>query len=325
MIQEPDLSRVFVEVVEDYTAGNPQDSQDKWVGLKPFEVQQKLLEKNYEVSYYIIHQLLANEGLGKRSYLKAASLKKVPNRNEQFEKIHELRTAFLEAGMPVCSIDTKSKELLGNFYRNGQYYAKRHRLVNDHDFRNYADGILVPHGLYDIADNKGYISLGLSKDTSAFVCDNIEAFWTSDLQWKYPDKDWLLLLCDGGGSNNSRHYIVKQDFYHLAQRIDMNIVMAHYPPYCSKYNPIEHRLFCHVHRAWDGAVFQNIQIVKELAEMTSTKTGLEVKVRINNNTYQTKRTVSENFKNNIEDFVDFDPVLPQWNYKFLKSNREVIF
>lgn len=325
MIQEPDLSRVFVEVVEDYTAGNPQDSQQKWVGLKPFEVQQKLLEKDYKVSYYIIHQLLSNEGLGKRSYLKAASLKNVPNRNEQFEKIHELKTAFLEAGMPVYSIDSKSKELLGNFYRNGQYYAKRHRLVNDHDFRSYAEGIIVPHGLYDIADNKGYLSLGLSKDTSAFVCDNIEAFWTSDLQWKYPDKDWLLLLCDGGGSNNSRHYIVKQDFYRLAQRIDMNIVMAHYPPYCSKWNPIEHRLFCHVHRAWDGAVFQNIQIVKELAEMTSTKTGLEVKVRINNNTYQTKRTVSENFKNNIEDFVDFDPVLPQWNYKFLKSNREVIF
>ena len=108
-MQEPDLPKVFVEVVEDYTAGNPQDSQEKWVGLQPCEVQQKLLERNYEVSYYIIHQLLANEGLGKRSYLKAASLKNVPNRNEQFEKIHELKTAFLEAGMPILSMDSKAK------------------------------------------------------------------------------------------------------------------------------------------------------------------------------------------------------------------------
>jgi len=257
--------------------------------------------------------------------LKSVSLKNVPNRNEQFEKISELKTAFLDAGMPVFSIDTKAKELMGNFYRKGNYYALRHRLVNDHDFKSYADGIIIPHGLYDIADNFGYLTLGTSKDTSAFVCDNISAFWQSDLQWKYPDKDWMLLLCDGGGSNNSRHYIVKQDLYNLAQNIDMNIIVAHYPPYCSKWNPIEHRLFCHVHRAWDGAVFQNIQIVKELAEMTSTKTGLGVKVNINNKQYQTKRKVNADFKSNITSFVDFDPILPQWNYKFLRSNREVIF
>ena len=318
---EAELPKIFAEVVEDYTGGNPQQEAQKWVGLKPFELRQKLAERDYEVSFYIIHQLLANAGLGKRSYLKAASLKNIPQRNEQFEKIQRLKNGFLDAGMPVLSIDTKSKELLGNFHRKGQYYAHRHRLVNDHDFRNHADGIIVPHGIYDLADNRGYLSLGLSKDTSAFVCDNIEAFWCSDLQWQYPNQDWLLLLCDGGGSNNSRHYIVKQDFYQLAQRIDMNIVIAHYPPYCSKWNPIEHRLFPHIHRAWDGAVFQNIQIVKELAEMTCTKTGLTVKVRINSNKYETKRTVDNVFKENIHDFVSFDEDLPNWNYRFKPANR----
>lgn len=227
--------------------------------------------------------------------------------------------------MPVLSIDTKSKELMGNFYRKGQYYAQRHRLVNDHDFKSHAQGVLVPHGIYDVGDNFGYMTLGLSKDTSAFVCDNIEAFWRSDIQWKYLDKDWLLLLCDGGGSNNSRHYIVKQDLYELAQNIDMNIVVAHYPPYCSKWNPIEHRLFSHVHHSWEGAVFQNIQIVKQLTENTTTKTGLEVKVRINNKKYETKRIVETDFKSNLNDFVSFDPILPQWNYKFLVKNRELIF
>lgn len=293
--------------------------------MKPKELQEKLLAKNHEVSFYIIHQLLSREGLKKRSYLKAVSLKVVPNRNEQFEKIHELKSAFLEAGLPILSLDTKSKELLGNFYRKGNYYARRHRLVNDHDFKSHAKGVVVPHGIYDIADNFGYITLGLSKDTSAFVCDNMTHFWQSDLQWKYPDADWMLILCDGGGSNNSRHHIVKQDFYRLAQRIDMNIVVAHYPPYCSKWNPIEHRLFAQVHRAWDGAVFQNIEIVKELAQNTSTKTGLEVKVRINKKQYQTKRKVNEVFKENMESLIDFDPILPQWNYKFLRENRGVIF
>ena len=227
--------------------------------------------------------------------------------------------------MPVLSIDTKAKELLGNFYRKGSYYSDRQRLVNDHDFRSSAQGIVVPHGIYDIGDNFGYLTLGLSKDTSAFVCDNIMAYWQSDLQWKYHNQEWMLLLCDGGGSNNSRHYIVKQDLYKLAQSLDINIVVAHYPPYCSKWNPIEHRLFCHVHRAWEGAVFQNIQLVKELAEMTTTKTGLAVKVRINSNEYKTKRTVIPDFKNEINSFVHFDQNLPQWNYSFLKENQEVIF
>lgn len=320
-----ELPKVFAEVVEDYTGGNPQESQQKWVGLKPKEIHDKLVERDYKVSYYIINQLLSDAGLGKRSYLKSQSLKSVPNRNAQFEKINHLKAAFLDAGMPVLSIDTKAKELLGNFYRKGHYYAQRHRLVNDHDFRTCANGIVIPHGIYDVADNKGYLTLGTDRDTAAFVCDNIATFWQSDLQWVYPDKDWLLLLCDGGGSNNSRHYIVKQDLYNLAQLIDMNIVVAHYPPYCSKWNPIEHRLFCHIHHSWEGAVFHNIQIVKELAEMTSTKTGLSVKVNINRKEYKTKRVVNADFKNNIHSFVNFDPTLPQWNYKFLAKNREIIF
>jgi hypothetical protein len=126
----------------------------------------------------------------------------------------------------------------------------------------------------------------------------------------------MLLLCDGGGSNNARHYIVKQYLYKLAQELNVNILMAHYPPYCSKWNPIEHCLFCHIHQAWEGTIFHNIQIIKESAEMTSTKTGLAVKVRVNKKEYLTKRKVDPNFKNNIQNFVTFDEKFPQWNYRF---------
>lgn len=310
------MTKVFAEVIVDYTAGKPQDDTVRWIGLKPTEIQTKLTELNYEVSLYMVQQLLADAGLKRRSYLKDASAKEVPFRNEQFEKITDLKNFFLDAGLPAFSIDVKHKELLGNFHRDGKYYDFKHRKVNDHDFPSMSTGTVIPHGIYDIADNFGYLTLGISKDTSEFFCDNLSAYWKSDFQWKYPDADWMLLLCDGGGSNNSRHYIVKQDLYKLAQELKVNIVMAHYPPYCSKWNPIEHRLFCHVHRAWEGTIFHNIQIVKERAELTSTKTGLAVKVRVNNKEYLTKRKVDPEFKKNIQNFVTFDEELPQWNYRF---------
>ena len=260
----PGLTKVFAEVVEDFTAGDPERDHVKWVGLKPSHLQQKLAQRNYQVSFYIIGQLLEQAGLRKRSYLKSVCLDKVPRRDDQFNKIAALKARFLDAGLPVLSIDTKKKELLGNFHRTGHYYDCQPRNVNDHDFNSYANGQVVPHGIYDIAANFGYLTLGSSKDTSAFVCDNLMYFWGSDLQWKYPDADWMLLLCDGGGSNNARHYIVKQDFYGLAQALDINIVVAHYPPYCSKWNPIEHRLFCHLHRAWEGTVFHDMQTENNL-------------------------------------------------------------
>jgi hypothetical protein len=324
-LSEPEIAKLFAEVVEDYTAGDPQDNMTKWVGLKPKQIQEKLRIADYEVSYYIIHQLLANAGFRQRSYLKSACMGNTENRNAQFEKINGLKAHFLNSGLPVLSIDTKKKEMLGNFYRKGTYFDKKYRNVFDHDFNSYSDGIVVPHGLYDIADNYGYISLGRNKNTSEFVCDNIEHFWVEELQWKYTNADWMLILCDGGGSNNASHYIVKQDFYNLAQKLDINIVIAHYPPYCSKWNPIEHRLFSQVHRSWKGAVFQNIELVKELAEATTTSTGLNVKVRINKREYQIKRNVNSAFKANLKDYVTFDQILPKWNYFFKAQNRKLIY
>lgn len=325
ILQSPELPKIFAQVVENYTAGSPTDEAIKWTGLRPLELRQRLKAHNYEVSDYIVHRLLDDAGLRRRSYLKAACLDKVPNRNEQFERITLLKERFLDAGLPVLSIDTKQKELLGNFHRAGQYYDKTHRKVNDHDFKSAAQGLVIPHGIYDVGDNFGYLTLGNSHDTSAFVCDNLAHFWQSDLQWKYPHAEWILLLCDGGGSNNSRHYLVKEDLWFLAQLLDINIIVAHYPPYCSKWNPIEHRLFSHVHQAWKGAVFHNIQIVKELADKTQTKTGLEVKVWINEKQYSTGRKPTFEFTENIHDFVQFDQEMPQWNYSFLKQNRDFIF
>ena len=268
---------------------------------------------------YLVKDLLNILGYKKRKYSKEQSIGIPENRNTQFEKIANLKSAFLLHNLPILSIDTKAKEPLGNFDRNERYFGKEKRKVNDHDFASKASGVVIPHALYDLADNKGYVTLGTSKDTSEFVCDNISWYWQNKLQWKYFDADTMLILCDGGGSNSCNHYIVKQDFVKLAKSLNINILVAHYPAYCSKWNPIEHKLFCHLHRAYEGSIFHNIQIVKELTAETSTKTGLKVDVRINDKEYRTGRKYDTDFRKNIDKYILFDDEIPKWNYLIYRN------
>lgn len=305
---------MFLNVLQGNTAGSPQEENLKWTHLSITQIRDAMLAKNCKVSRHDVNGLLRLFDYKRRKLVKTKCLKEVKGRNDQFEKIELLTTAFKDNGFPILSLDTKNKELIGDFYRSGTYFGRENQQVYDHDFPSYAKGKVVPHGIYDVTDNKGYISLGISHDTSQFVCDNLGYFWTKKLQWNYPDAEWMLLLCDSGGSNNCRHYLFKEDLYHLAQQLQINIVVAHYPTYCSKYNPIERKLFCHLHRQWQGTVLKNIQIVKELAQNTSTTTGLEVDVRINEKQYQTKRIYKPEFKQNIETYVSFDQNSPKWNY-----------
>ena len=313
--KHPELHQKIEDALANYTAGSPTSIQVKYTHLSPLEIAKKLAESGQiKLSAYLIRQFLNLLGFKKRKMHKNVSFKEVPLRNEQFEHIALLKESFLKRGLPVLSIDTKNKELLGCLYRAGTHYSNDFVNVLDHDFPSYAKGKVIPHGIYDVAKNLGYLTLGTSHDTSEFVCDNLEHFWIEELQWTYPNADTILLLCDGGGSNNCRHYLFKQDIYKLAQKLQIKIVIAHYPAYCSKWNPIEHRLFSQVSRAWDGLVFENIQIVKEQAEKTSTKTGLKVKVHINESDYKIGRKPIEKFKDNISDFVAFSQIIPKWNY-----------
>ena len=306
-----------MEVIQHRTAGSPQDEEVFWTHCSVKELQDKMSERGCTVSRHDVMNLMKFFNYKRRKLAKTEEFAQVEGRNEQFEKIAQLKDAFLGSGCPVFSLDTKKKEQIGNFYRSGTYYGTKSQQVYDHDFTSYSEGKVIPHGIYDVGDNRGYLSLGTTKDTSEFVCDNFEYFWEKDLQWKYQEAKWMLFLCDSGGSNNCRHYLFKEDLYRLAQRLQMNIVVAHYPTYCSKYNPIEHRLFCHVHRAWQGTVFKNIQIVKELAQKTSTTTGLSVVVMINNRDYTAKRKYKDEFKTNINKYVVFDKNSPKWNYSVL--------
>jgi hypothetical protein len=245
---------------------------------------------------------------------KCKTLKEVENRNEQFEHIAALKQEFIENKLPVLSIDTKKKEMIGTFYRSGEVFCTESQAVNDHDFNSFADGIAVPHGIYDVVQNTCYLSIGTNRDTAEFSCENIAYHWNTSIKNNYPNAGKMLLLCDGGGSNHSNHYIVKEQFKLLAEKLQMEIVIAHYPPYCSKWNPIEHCAFSFISRKWQGVVFNNYDIIKELAEQATTKTGFSVKAYINTKQYETGKKASDKFMKTMP--VLFDNFLPKWNYKF---------
>lgn len=313
----PELLIEFDSIINYSTAGLPQDLTVKWTYLSRVQIVNAFAEKGIIVSTYLVGQMLNLRGFKTRNVLKKNTLKQVEHRNEQFEKINQYRQSFAEQGLPILSIDTKKKEMLGNFSRSGKAFATGERTAFDHDFLSFADGQIVPHGIYDVLDNTAYITLGTSKDTSEFVCDNIQKCWLEHLQFKYANATTMLIICDGGGSNASAHYIVKQDLLKLAKTLNISILVAHFPPHCSKWNPIEHRVFSQITHTWAGTPLLNLDFVKKMTDTTTTKTGLKVTTTINKKNYLTKRTVQQDFKENLEQFIVFDDKLPKWNY-FIK-------
>lgn len=202
--------------------------------------------------------------------------------------------------------------MIGNFFRPGKLYTQDRLRVHDHDFPSLAEGVAIPHGLYDVYRNTGYITIGTSHDTSEFACACIGRWWQEHGQYDYPQATAILLLCDSGGSNNARYYIFKQDLQQLADELGLQIRIAHYPPYTSKYNQIEHRLFPHLTRACQAVVFKSVELVRSLMASAKTKTGLKVFASILDKVFATKRKVTDSFKETMR--IRFDDYLPQWNY-----------
>lgn len=306
------IDEVFLEILKEHTAGDPMDEKVKWTNLSVKEIGKRLKEKGIEVSRNIVRKLLKKHDYRKRKALKKKATGQSKNRNEQFERIAELRKEYEEVGNPVVSVDTKKKESLGNLYREGTLYTRETIEVYDHDFPSLAEGVAIPHTIYDVVQNSAYVNIGTSKDTSEFACDSIRRWWNWRGRYDYPEATSILMLMDGGGSNSSRQYLFKQDLQRLADTIGIEIRVAHYPPYTSKWNPVEHRVFPHITRSLQGVVLKDHQTVKELVAKTTTETGLKVKATILDKVYETGRTVIEGFKESMR--IVFDEYLGQWNY-----------
>jgi Rhodopirellula transposase DDE domain len=311
---DPAVETNFHKVLEDHTAGDPMRPELKWTNLSRRQIAKRVNELGTPVSRHVVSQLLRKHGYRRRKALKKKTMgPRNPNRNAQFENIARLKKEYLKAGLPVISMDTKKKELLGDFYRDGKIDTRETIQTNDHDFVSMGAGTVIPHGLYDVGKNEGFVHLNTSHDTSELACDSLAAWWDQQGRADYPRAEKLLLLCDGGGSNSATMYRFKEDLQKLATRLGIEIRVAHYPAYCSKHNPIEHRLFPHLTRACRGVIFRTLETVRHYMAKAETTTGLKVTVSILDKVYQTGRKYAAGFKKTMK--IVFDKVLPKWNYR----------
>jgi hypothetical protein len=290
-----------------------------WTNLSLRGLAKKLAARGFRVSVTVVTQLLEKHQMGRRKALKKRAFKHHPQQNRQFQIIDHYRRLYENAGNPILSIDTKKKELIGNFFREGHTYTQKVVETNDHDFPSLASGVIHPHGLYDLQRNHGHINVGTSHDTSTFACDSIAYWWDHFGRANYPHATSLLLLCDGGGSNAANRYIFKYCLEKLADRIGLEIRVCHYPPYESKFNPIEHQFFPHVTRACVGVIFNTVQTAMGAMAEATTTTGLTTTVHLLDGKYKTGEKAPKNYKKSMR--IVFDKELPKWNYRAIPTKQ----
>ena len=296
-----------------HTAGDPDDEDSVWTDLSPRQIAQAATALGTPVCPTVVRNWLDGLGMAYHKIAKTLAGGQSPYRNTQFERIYDLQLEYFEAGNPLFSIDTKAKELQGQLYRAGRVRTQKPFRAYDHDFPSWAEGVIIPHGIYDLTRNRGHINIGLSHDTSQFACDSFRHYWNFIGRDCYPDATSILWLCDCGGSNSAAQYLFKQDLQLLVNDLGIEIRVAHYPSYCSKYNPIERRFFPHVGRACQGLLFDTLENIVHLMRQASTTTGLRTTVSVLRNVYETGRKVAQDFKQTMT--IEFDDLLPKWNYR----------
>ncbi|MDX8130477.1 ISAzo13 family transposase, partial [Methylomonas sp. OY6] len=317
--RQPQLLVNFLALLAEFTAGDPMREGVLWTNLSRCEISRRLREMGTPASRLTVRKLLKQQGLGQRKARKKKSMGAHPDRNAQFENIARLKAEYLTAGDPVISIDTKKKELIGDFAREGHTHTQIPVETLDHDFPSASQGKLIPHGIYDVARNEGTMHLNMSHDTSELCCDSIARWWQQHGQHHYPNARRVLILCDGGGSNAANRHVFKEALQALADGLGLAIRIAHYPPYCSKHNPIEHRLFPHITRACQGVVFHTVDIAKQLMAKAKTSTGLKVTVDILTTVYEIGKKCAADFIENMR--IVFDEHLPRWNYRAIPQTN----
>lgn len=299
-------------LLEVRTAGDPDEKDVLWTDLSPRQIADVVTNLGTSVSPPVVQDWMEEQGLARHKIEKVLEGGRSPDRDAQFLRIAELKAEYFTAGNPVFSLDSKAKEHLGQLFRKGRVWTQQAFWAFDHDFPSWATGVIIPHGIYDLVRNRGHINIGLSHDTSQFACDSLRWYWNRIGQRCYPDATSILLLCDCGGSNSAAQYLFKHDLQDLASELGLEIRVAHYPSYCSKFNPIERRFFPHITRACQGMLFDTLETVVRLMRKAATTTGLRTTVNVIRRIYETGRQVADDFKANMP--LLFDDLLPKWNY-----------
>ncbi len=301
------------DLVEPVTAGDPM-SEQKWVRVSLRHLSRRLGAAGHPASPPTVRRLLDAQGYRLHANTKQLEAGAAhPDRDRQFQYITEQRQAFRMAGRPQISVDTKKKELIGRFKNAGRVWSPAAEAVNAHDFRQDALGRAVPYGIYDLTHNRGTVYVGQSADTPRFAVDLLARWWVEEGQAAFPAARELLILADGGGSNSARSRVWKQQLQdQLCDRYGLAVTVCHYPPGCSKWNPIEHRLFGPISLNWAGQPLATWDTMLGSLRGTTTATGLTVRAALHDGSYQTGERVADAEWATLN-FTRHD-ICPSWNY-----------
>lgn len=286
------LVETLTSMMEPITRGHP-ESVLMWTCVSTRNLSAALQKKGYTVSYKIVGRLLAEMGYSLQSNVKSfEATSQHPDRNEQFYYINNESEKYIKSKQPVISVDTKKKELIGNYKNNGQEYrkSKDSRIVNAHDFGTERAS---PYGIYDIAKNEGFVNVGTSYDTSQFAVDSISQWWNIAGKEKYPKAKKILIMADGGGSNGYRVRLWKTCLQKFSNESKLEITVSHFPPGTSKWNKIEHKLFSQISLNWKGIPLLDVETIVQLIGAVKTKSGLKVIAKQEKKEYQSGIKVSD--------------------------------
>lgn len=311
--KQPSLPQALDSIVDPYTRGDP-ETPLKWTTKSLRKIQKELQKQDYQISYVKVQELLGELGYSLQAQAKVKEGKDHPDRDEQFQYINDTANKFLESQAPVISIDTKKKELIGDFKNGGREYRPKGDPIetNAYDFPSQATGKAIPYGVYDVGENAGWVSVGMDKDTAMFAVNTIRSWWYKMGQPLYKDAHHILITADNGGSNGSKNKLWKKCLQEFVNETGLIITMCHFPPGTSKWNKIEHRLFSYITMNWRGHQLLSYETVINLISSVKTEKGLNVEAKLDHREYEKGIKVSDEEIKNLN--LKRHEFHGDWNY-----------
>ena len=308
------LIEALESIVNPHTRGDPMKVL-LWSSKSLRNIEKLLKEKGYSVSYVTVGELLKSLGYSLQANKKTDEGGNDPDRNEQFEFINKTALSFMADNAPVISVDCKKKELIGNFKNTGTDWFVQGNApeVKVYDFIDKELGKAVPYGVYDIAKNEGWVSVGISKDTAEFAVNSIRNWWQQMGKEQYPLANKLLVTADGGGSNSSRSRLWKKELQTLSTELGLEVHVCHFPPGTSKWNKIEHRMFSYITKNWRAKPLESLEVIVNLIANTTTQKGLTIKAKADKNQYEKGLKVDDEVLKKIN--LTNKEFRGDWNYK----------
>jgi hypothetical protein len=313
-VKQPGVKEALERMVDPVTRGDPQ-SPLRWTCKSRAKLAAALSKEGWHVSSTSVGRMLNQLGYRLQSVRKRNEGTAHPDRNAQFEHINATAEAYLSQGQPIISVDTKKKELVGDFANGGREWqpSGKPEGVLVHDFPQDATGKAVPYGVYDMARNEAWVSVGQSCDTPEFAVASIRQWWRSMGKRAYPNAHTLFITADAGGSNGYRSRVWKHELQKFADATNLRIRVSHFPPGTSKWNKIEHRLFCHITQNWRGKPLRTFETIVDLIANTRTQAGLRVKAKLDTNTYKKGASATKVQMDALA--LHRDDFRGEWNYE----------